>query len=239
MRPEEMKGSFTTLCTRYSIPEEQVNSLWDEIDTKYSETHRFYHNLSHISDLLNQFTLHQDSLYLSSASVDAILWSIFYHDIIYDPHSSTNEEDSAALFVHHLTPFLPVSLINTANEYILATKNHTQVAATTTDEALQLFLDIDLSILAASSERYHQYARAIRLEYSHYPDDAYQKGRSAVLRRFLGDGSPGNSLFASAVYRDTLQANDSARTNLLWEVEELSKDPKSELIFGLQATYKL
>ena len=48
-----------------------------------------------------------------------------------------------------------------------------------------LFLDADLSILGAPAELYAAYARAIRAEYAHVPQEAYVSGRSAVLGRML------------------------------------------------------
>lgn len=50
---------------------------------------------------------------------------------------------------------------------------------------IELFLNLDLSILAAEREAYDAYAAAIRREYAHVPDAEYRAGRMAVLGRFL------------------------------------------------------
>jgi len=54
---------------------------------------------------------------------------------------------------------------------------------------VRLLLDLDLAILAASTLDYDAYARAIRLEYQHFPDAAFRSGRIAVLRSLLSKPS--------------------------------------------------
>ena len=41
--------------------------------------------------------------------------------------------------------------------------------------------DADLAILAATPERYAEYAADVRREYAHVPDDLFRAGRAAVL----------------------------------------------------------
>lgn len=55
--------------------------------------------------------------------------------------------------------------------------------------------------------------RAIRLEYQHYPEDAYRKGRAAVLKGFLGR----ERLFFSSV-AETEGWEERARENLEYEI---------------------
>ena len=55
----------------------------------YNEPHRFYHTLNHIEYVLKQLKdaelLKHDELFLAA----------IFHDIIYNPKSNTNEEESA------------------------------------------------------------------------------------------------------------------------------------------------
>src|SRR5690606_16218856 len=51
-----------------------------------------------------------------------------------------------------------------------------------------LLMDLDLAVLGDEPERYEEYARRIRLEYSMYPDIVYNKGRRKVLEHFLSMG---------------------------------------------------
>jgi len=50
---------------------------------------------------------------------------------------------------------------------------------------IALFLDMDISILGASAEKYNTYAKQIRREYSAYSWDAYRQGRSKIMTSFL------------------------------------------------------
>jgi predicted metal-dependent HD superfamily phosphohydrolase len=97
---------------------------------------------------------------------------------------------------------------------------------------LPLFLDLDLEVLGVSSptrtmgfnltrssqrprELYIAYASQIRREYSHYPEEAYCRGRTAVLQH-LKEGS----VYFTEHWRHRLAAN--AQANLDWEIGELT-----------------
>ena len=76
-------------------------------------------------------------------------WSDFYDDIIYDPKSKKNEEDSALLATNDLIKLgLPQLFIEKVNQLILATK-HVFIPD---DLDSQLLVDIDLSILGKNSK---------------------------------------------------------------------------------------
>lgn len=70
---------------------------WREISERHSERHRHYHTLSHLAELFSFL----DSPYgaeIAPSRRPLVEYAIFFHDIIYDPRSRTNEEDSAKLF---------------------------------------------------------------------------------------------------------------------------------------------
>ena len=63
----------------------------------YLQPHRFYHTIAHLDDIFSQLDAQGHS------GNDALILATVFHDIIYDPKSATNEEDSAAcLFVLNL-----------------------------------------------------------------------------------------------------------------------------------------
>jgi predicted metal-dependent HD superfamily phosphohydrolase len=65
---------------------------------------------------------------------------------------------------------------------VLATQHH---QADAHDADAWLFLDLDLSILAQTPERYQAYTEAVRAEYAWVDDARYRAGRAAVLRSFI------------------------------------------------------
>ena len=52
-------------------------------------------------------------------------------------------------------------------------------------DLMEIFLDLDLAILGASSSEYDEYVAQIRKEYIYYSWEDYRAGRNAVLRGFL------------------------------------------------------
>ncbi len=67
----------------------------------------------------------------------------------------------------------------TVAKWIIDTKTHT-TADIQGDEDEAYFLDFDLAVLGEDEDQYDTYARHIRTEYAHYPDEAYRSGRYVV-----------------------------------------------------------
>ena len=144
----------------------------------YDASPRPYHSWRHIRAVLG--ALHR---WLGPELPPALEFAALWHDAVYDPKASDNEERSAELCAEHLGEMgADEATLARAVELILATKKH--VPPDDSPDALAL-LDADLWILGATPRVYDRYARLIRREYAHVPDDAYRAGRSAVLERFL------------------------------------------------------
>ena len=168
------------LRERLAIAPAAAYPLFDDLVARYREPHRHYHNLEHISEVLQVISRLIDT----AANPDAIYLAAWYHDAIYDPRSKDNEERSAFLAAQTLGT-LPLSpeLIEKTGQLIRATA-HTSERIDDIDA--HILLDADLAILAAETRRYQRYAEAIRKEYSSVGEVAYRAGRSQVLRSFLG-----------------------------------------------------
>lgn len=173
---------------------------WKALAQKHNETHRAYHNLSHLHSL---FQL-ADALDCHTASVQ---WAIFYHDIIYQPLANDNEAQSAAYFKQNWNG--PNNQAEDIHTLIIATQKH-QPLLGTQEEAC--FLDMDMAILAAPREVYAQYAHAVRAEYAYIADNLYQKGRGIVLQHFLAQ----ENLYLTPLFQTDCQAQ--ARANIEWEL---------------------
>jgi len=139
---------------------------------RWSEPHRHYHTLAHLSSMLAEA---DDSPVLHLA--------IWFHDAIYDPQASDNEERSADLARIGLAGLaLQNDLIAEVSRLVLLTKSH---KATPTDALGCRLLDLDLQVLGSEPAVYDLYSEAIRREYAHVEESAYRAGRTAVLQRFL------------------------------------------------------
>ena len=154
-----------------------------DLRTRHAEPQRAYHTWQHVGELVDLFAEVEDRL----RSPEAVLFAVLFHDAVYDPRRSDNEERSADLLGAAAAGALDAKAMATARRLIDATKLHKLPVGLPAEEVsdARLFIDMDLSILAASPDRFDEYQRQIRVEYAHIPDDAFRTGRSMVLSRFL------------------------------------------------------
>ena len=146
----------------------------DDLVAAYAAPNRHYHNLRHIEDCLDLLAGVDG---LSTRDRDSLTQAIWWHDVVYDPTRSDNEELSARLAEQHVA----AELRDDVGRLIRLTRTHRVEPG---DRLGAILISIDLSILGAAPSRYDAYAAAIRKEFAHVPDGDYRAGRSAVLRRF-------------------------------------------------------
>lgn len=153
-------------------------SFFAELEARYSERYRAYHNLAHVMDCLAEFESAR-SLAHDPSAVEMAIW---YHDAVYDPRAKDNEEQSAGLAAKVGSEIgLPSSLNQRVNNLILATKKHDA----SLDRDAAVMVDVDLSILGREPQRFDEYENQIRQEYGWVSDEAFAAGRTAVLESFL------------------------------------------------------
>jgi predicted metal-dependent HD superfamily phosphohydrolase len=173
-----LNQTFLTLTQNYTPDNRLANDLWIEIETSYSTKKRHYHTLAHLENLLTQLTPIKSQI----KNWDTVLFTLFYHDIVYNSLKKDNEEKSAELAESRLKSIaVPQSIIDHCKAQILATKQHLPSQDTDTN----YFTDADLSILGADWETYSVYSKQVRKEYSIYPALIYNPGRKKVLEHFL------------------------------------------------------
>jgi predicted metal-dependent HD superfamily phosphohydrolase len=173
-----LKELFLSLTSQYTNDVDLQQKLWLEIEKNYNGKKRHYHNLNHLESLLTELT----ELKTVVSNWNAIVLSVFYHDVVYKAHRKDNEEQSALVARKHLQQLnCDTSLIDRVDKLILATKSH----QLSDDQDVNLFTDADLSILGKDWETYNTYCSNVRKEYSVYPDLLYKPGRKKVLQHFL------------------------------------------------------
>lgn len=173
-----LKQTFVELISCYKEDDRLTDELWNEIEINYSKKKRHYHTLEHLQNLLNQLSEVKDQI----KGWDAVLFSLFYHDVIYNPLKSDNEERSADHAEKRLQKIsVPKRIVENCKAQILATKKH----GASSDMDVNFFTDADLSILGSDWNLYSAYFKQVRKEYSIYPDLIYNPGRKKVLLHFL------------------------------------------------------
>lgn len=156
---------------RYQNFEDHIHEL---IIGCHKEHHRHYHNLNHIlqvATICEQANVSErDKLTLRIAA--------WFHDIIYDPESSDNEQKSAELMMEVIGKSgLGKSVIKKAADLILITKDH--LSAKTKLE--KIITDADMFIFSQSPKVYDHYTSSVRKEYSVYDDESFNTGRLKFL----------------------------------------------------------
>jgi predicted metal-dependent HD superfamily phosphohydrolase len=151
----------------------------DRLLAAWAEPQRRYHTTAHLADVLARV----DVLAGHATDPAAVRLAAWFHDAVYRPDRSENEERSAALAERAL-PELGIADGRTAEvaRLVRLTVTHDPAPGDTNGEAL---CDADLAVLAGTPEAYTAYAAAVRAEYGFVPDDAFRAGRAAVLRQLL------------------------------------------------------
>ncbi|MCJ8153062.1 hypothetical protein MKJ01_04690 [Chryseobacterium sp. SSA4.19] len=203
-----LKERFLHLCTPFTQNPDLINHLWLEIEQKYSEKSRYYHTLEHLDLMFSELDPVKDKI----ENFIGISFSVFYHDIIYDATSKSNEEKSAEFAKLRLQQLnIDQNTIAEISGQILATKLHQR----SDNKDTNYLLDADLSILGKDPETYSDYTQKIRKEYSIYPDLLYKPGRKKVLKHFLAL----EHIFKTPYFADRYEIQ--ARENIVLELKNI------------------
>lgn len=142
----------------------------------YSDEDRYYHNLSHLCEVINTLKINGD------LNGQSYMYALL-HDIVYN--GKCNGYDGV----------IDKNLSDEENSFIIAKNLNSDysyefIKRTSYKEDLSYgwekrFAASDMSILAAPSDIYDQYSVNIRKEYSRYSDEEYNKGRVEVLENLL------------------------------------------------------
>jgi predicted metal-dependent HD superfamily phosphohydrolase len=212
---------------KYWIPLEgrHRTGAWEALDAGYTESHRAYHTWEHVGSLLEKLSEFSD---LSTRS-NIIAVSVFWHDVVYrtqNPDGSPrpdyeNVRDSGELFRQYA--LMNKSDSDAVHDLIMATANHLQARAEKQYYAgfagdLDLFLDLDLSSLAAPWEEFVEALARIRSEFSWAPEIVFCTIQLQILEKFAKEDV---RLYRRAETSEKWR--DAARANLKRCVTELQK----------------
>ncbi|HUR45226.1 MAG TPA: hypothetical protein VMZ27_05045 [Candidatus Saccharimonadales bacterium] len=203
------------------ILEQRWSALWTEVKANgdplppfqlltqhYSEPQRAYHNLRHIEDCLNEL----DTVAIEAKDRVAIALALWFHDVIYDPRGSDNEEKSAALMMKVCAEGgVPTTTLAASQGLIMATKAHKGSG----HPDIPLIVDIDLSILGKDPERFEEYEHQIRQEYAWVPAQVFRAKRAEILENFLGR----ETLYYTSHFQENYE--EQARRNLKNSIAKL------------------
>ena len=174
----QLQSAWEQLLQKFALDQIAAQDAFTALSTAYHSPGRVYHTLDHIADVLHWIEMFHNQ----AGDLASIQLAAWFHDCIYDPQASDNEEQSAIYAQNVLSSLaVPTVTIQAVTEMILSTKTH-KVDADNLDG--QILLDADLAILGAPALRYDNYAQAIRQEYGWVPEASYRMGRIQVLQSF-------------------------------------------------------
>ena len=204
-----LQSIFLQLAALFSSDKELAITYWKAIEKNYSGKRRHYHTLQHLENIYA-------ALYPVQHQIDnwsTLLFTLFYHDIIYNPLRADNEEQSAIAAEKALQKLtVPADMIADCKAQIMATKSHELSTSSDTN----FFTDADLCILGSPWAEYEIYSNNVRREYAVYPDLLYKPGRRKVIHHFLQQ----ERIFKTAHFYTVYEKE--ARNNLSRELGKLS-----------------
>jgi predicted metal-dependent HD superfamily phosphohydrolase len=171
---------------------------------RWAEPHRAYHDLAHLSEVLERV----DLLAGEADRPDAVRLAAWFHDAVYDPTAADNEERSADFAETSLTRIrLAPELVEQVCRLVRLTATH-EVAEDDRDGAV--LCDADLAVLASGAARYSTYVEGVRREYEHVDDATFARGRTAVLRGLLDRPAMFRTAHGRQVWEPAARSNVSA-----------------------------
>jgi predicted metal-dependent HD superfamily phosphohydrolase len=150
----------------------------------WNESHRSYHTLNHLNDVIDQ--INENKSIYSEKEYEKLMLTALFHDCVYNPMSSTNEEDSANFLMECVVDKSNSDVLE-VKQMILDTKTHQ--ATTNLSES---FNHYDMSIVERDFEQLLEWENGISEEFSVYPKDEYKVGRLKFLESLL-DKYPHNT----------------------------------------------
>ena len=186
-----------------------VGRTFENLCTSYSEKHRHYHTLTHLTRIFDCLELHGEEI----GDPARLAFAAWYHDVVYDARRSDNEAKSGERAMKELDDLgADGALRSHVVQLILATKNH---AAGGRDYDDDIFLDADFAILGSPQDEYRQYVVDVRAEYAHVDDTAWLNGRGGFLKKIAA--AP--RIFRTGIFEG--EYAEQARENIAWELSAL------------------
>jgi predicted metal-dependent HD superfamily phosphohydrolase len=198
---------WVTLWQRVGAPGGPERAYTD-LRLRYAEPHRAYHTFGHIAHCLDEL----DQSGHHATNVCAVELALWYHDAIYDPRATNNEQQSAALALKAArNTSRPADFWEHVRCLILATR-HDSVPS---DINTRLVVDIDLAILGQAESRFSAYERGIRTEYAWVSEVDFVRERGAILQSLLDRPA----IYATPYFQDRYERQ--ARLNIARSLERL------------------
>lgn len=221
--PQWFLSAFVRACqgAGATAPEAEIRAVGEDLIERWSEPDRHFHNLRHLAAVLHRV----DELAEETHEPDLVRLAAWYHGAVFDAdrkiaYASRGGEQttlSAELARKQLTD-LGVSDAGAERVgHLVDTLARHKPDPGDFDSAV--LNDADLAMLADEPQRYKEYVKAVRAEYSHIPLGDYLEARIKVLSKLLQRPT----LYASPL---GTAWEEPARQNVDAELQRLLKEKR-------------
>ena len=190
----------------FGVPADEA--LLRDLVARYSEPHRKYHTMQHLEECFGKL----EELRALARKPEEIELALWFHDAVYDTKRRDNEEKSAEWA---RSAVLEKGVAAPAGDRVYGLVMATRHNAVPAGTDAQILVDVDLSILGATPDRFDEYEAQVRQEYSWVPGPLFRRERRKILEDFLKRPS----LFQTAQFVAAYEAR--ARGNLERSLEKL------------------
>lgn len=151
----------------------------------WNQDHRHYHNQNHLLDLISQINEDYGNGIIGHNEKDKLMLTALFHELVYDPSRSDNQEKSAEIFFRFCSEQYNVDLVE-VKQMILDTKEYTPCTPLS-----QKFLEYELDICSKDFDTLLEWEKLTREEYHMLDYQDYKKNRILFLESVL-DKYPSN-----------------------------------------------
>jgi predicted metal-dependent HD superfamily phosphohydrolase len=166
------------------LDKHKINADIKMILDMWNESHRHYHNLDHLNDLIDQIDEDYNNGKFDERFQEKLILTALFHDIIYEPTRQDNEERSAQFFEGLCQD--KNDIIKEVKQAILDTKKHES-----NDKLSETFNRYDMNIVERDFDSLLRWEDGIREEYKSFGEQ-YKTGRLQFLESLL-DKYPQNT----------------------------------------------
>jgi predicted metal-dependent HD superfamily phosphohydrolase len=191
-----------------SPPARDGTDVYAELETRYAAPYRHFHNLAHIRECVRRV----DEVAPLLVDPDAVELALWFHDVVYDVGTCTNERRSAEMFLT-LSSGARFRFRYRVCGLIMATRH----ARSVDGNDRRFIVDIDLAGFGAPWDEFMRNGACLRAESAALSDEQYHAGQLAFLQRLQRR----DRLFATDYFRDRYEA--VARENLRRVLEQLAQ----------------
>lgn len=179
----DYRKCLSPLKVKIKLYKIKIDLYWrNKLIKLHEQSYRKYHNLSLVNDLLKK--LRTVPYNFSASDLKILNCAILFNNAVYDTSRSDNKEMCVKLLYKFNSKrnFLSKNQLTKVEEMIMATKNHLNHPKG--DFLTDLFLDLDLSVLASNKSKFKDYNNSIREEYLWMSDDAFLPKRTSLLSKY-------------------------------------------------------